>query len=82
MRSDICRSCSAPILWATTVAGQSMPLDPEPVANGNVAVEPDGRVRVVGIRLPLGTDERYVSHFVTCEQSKEWQGRTREEFWS
>lgn len=31
-----CRSCGAPVLWAQTPAGKAMPLNPQPVPNGNV----------------------------------------------
>lgn len=31
-----CRACEATILWAVTVTGKRMPLDPRPNAEGNV----------------------------------------------
>jgi hypothetical protein len=42
-----CRSCGAAIRWATTVNGKRMPVDDEPVPDGNAdPVRPDpGRVR-------------------------------------
>ena len=38
---NTCRSCGAPILWRETHAGRRMPIDPEPVADGNVVIEGD-----------------------------------------
>lgn len=37
--STHCRSCNAPILWATTEKGKAMPLDIEPVENGDIRLE-------------------------------------------
>lgn len=60
-----CRACPAPVWWVRTQAGKPMPLDPEPVADGNVQL-------VAGLAHVLHKDEpprpgaRYVSHFATC----------------
>lgn len=68
-----CRSCQAPIVWAFTTSGKRIPLDPDPVDDGNVvlsaAVSP-GQAPTA-IVLPVGQptlddDPRYVSHFATC----------------
>jgi hypothetical protein len=67
---DNCRSCGAPIVWATSQAtGKPMPLDPDPAADGNlVLMEGEARVLTTGERLraqEAGT-VRYKSHFATC----------------
>jgi hypothetical protein len=79
-----CRSCSAPIFWALTRkpngdVGTRMPVDRDPVADGNIEI-------VDRTRLPEENDwtpvirvlkkgdgdtlfeppDRYVSHFATC----------------
>ena len=76
--SAVCRSCDAPIFWAVTTTGKTMPVDAEPVPDGNVVlVEQEGdwtqpMVRVLG--KDESTDEdRYVSHFVTCPQREKWR---------
>lgn len=60
-----CRSCGAPILWATTLNSRSIPLDVDPVAE-----IPRGAFRLVGTQSPTaeGVDAGpvYVSHFATC----------------
>lgn len=64
-----CSSCGAPILWCQTHRGKSMPVDPEPCADGNVIVE-DGRAEVLKAEhlARLGSDvPRYKSHFATCK---------------
>jgi hypothetical protein len=71
-----CGSCGAAIRWAITPAGKRMPIDREPVADGNVEITGhtgDGtpRVRVLGkteIGQPTleGDRPRFVSHFATC----------------
>jgi hypothetical protein len=73
-----CRSCGASIRWAkVATSGKSIPLDAEPVANGNLvfrlAAGDDGS-EVIYVRAPseggLIGDEyagrRFISHFVTC----------------
>jgi hypothetical protein len=82
-----CRSCGAAIWWATTEAGKSIPIDPNPDKEN-----PEGaNVKFVaattgdpGIRraVVLGPDDArrftgalYVSHFVTCSQADEWRTR-------
>jgi hypothetical protein len=62
-----CKSCGAPIRWAVTRAtGARIPLDPRPVASGNIVVEPSGFVRVLGRGEVVSPGDRFVSHFVTC----------------
>ena len=74
-----CRSCSAPVKWVRTVAGDKlMPVDPDPVPDGNLEVfqTPGGawKARVVAAgQAGLLDDARYVSHFVTCPDSKAWK---------
>lgn len=81
--SPRCRSCNAAIWFGLTAKGRRMPLDPQPVDDGNVVIE---RVDAVigmnaGVALPrvrvLRTDDivgrdtpRYVSHFVTCPEAQ------------
>lgn len=73
--SDTCRSCRAPIRWAVTTAGRRMPLDLEPVPDGNVVIEgeKDG-VPVVRVLhrdeqpalFEADQPERFTSHFASC----------------
>lgn len=53
-----CRSCNAPITWAATPNGKSMPLDHP--GEHRVVVGADGFARVVAT---------YTSHFATCAQA-------------
>ncbi len=63
-----CRSCDAEILWGTTAGGASMPLDAEPVADGNCVVDAEGKIVVLKKDLFEQPVEglRYKSHFATC----------------
>jgi hypothetical protein len=70
---DRCRSCKKPIIWAVTTKGRRMPLDPEPVENGNLILRhrmsglPTALYLTHGADVELQPDEkRYVSHFATC----------------
>jgi hypothetical protein len=71
---NVCKSCKAPVRWAETDSGKSMPVDAEPNTRGNIvllergtepprATFPDagelGRRRVEG-------EPVWISHFATC----------------
>ena len=62
----ICRDCSANLSWARTTKGFRLPLDLEPVENGNIWLDEDGVAHVLtkGETPPAGP--LYVSHFATC----------------
>jgi len=76
-----CRSCGASITWAWTLNGKRMPIDAEPVEDGNLEIaarndegEPVVRYLSGGDRNPLpGFDlvPRYVSHFATCPNAQD-----------
>jgi hypothetical protein len=69
---DRCSACEAPIVWASTSTGKSMPVDAAPVPNGNILLFPTvdaGRyvALVLGKVAAVSADrERYTSHFATC----------------
>jgi hypothetical protein len=69
--AQACRSCDAPIRWVKTTTGKRMPLDAEPVPDGNLVLV-DGVATVVDADA-AGTRERYTSHFSTCPQAKSWR---------
>lgn len=70
MQESRCRSCGANVLWV----GRTI-LDAVPVDNGNIEII-DGVIHVASKLLPLSADRpRYVSHFSTCPQAKEWRKR-------
>lgn len=84
MSEDECRSCRAPIVWATTEQGKSMPIDAGPVDNGNVYYldqkSSPPRVRVLAGPQPTLEEDadsadglRYLSHFATCPQADQWR---------
>ncbi len=58
------------MFWRTTTAGKPMPLDVEPVADGNLYLEGAEFVRVVDLFTPASAT-RFVSHFVTCPDADE-----------
>jgi hypothetical protein len=68
-RSGACRSCGQRMLWAKTESGKSIPLDPEPAPDGNVAL--DGAVAMVlgpeaAAQCRAAGGRLYKSHFATC----------------
>ena len=68
-----CRSCGAPIIWAMTGRGKTMPVDARTDPKGNIAVFVDGDTRraIVGVGPPTGP--RHLSHFVTCSDAPKWR---------
>lgn len=74
-----CASCGAPVVWAVTMNDKAMPVDPDPVENGNLILEPTAagtRAAFVARPPELADDpngDRWVSHFATCPQSKTWR---------
>ncbi len=61
-----CRSCPAPVRWEKTTSGKWIPLDAEPVADGNIVLE-RGRARVLAADEQVGHGvRRFKSHFATC----------------
>ncbi len=83
-----CRSCGAPIVWARTNSGKAMPVDAEPVEDGNVVLRtgPDQSVTAYvlskrdaeGIQLDMYVSrDLYVSHFTTCPTANTWRRRRR-----
>lgn len=70
-----CDGCHARIAWARTPLNKSMPIDPTPNPDGNVAAYRDGtgrwRARVLRAgEQPAGYERRYMPHFATCPARK------------
>jgi hypothetical protein len=72
-----CGSCGAPIRWAVTVNGKRMPVDDQPVPDGNIVLsdpQPGAYAPLAAYYSPPdeptlpGFEEppRFVSHFTTC----------------
>lgn len=76
-----CRSCAAPIIWATTDADKAMPVDPTPdPQNGNVALHRAGdEIRAVIVPARKAAAMRkagqplYLSHFGSCTHADRWR---------
>lgn len=77
-----CSSWNARVIWTETVHGKRMPVDATPRQDGNIRLERrqerDGDTIVAHYDQPTllgdsGSEQRYVSHFTTCPQSKEWR---------
>lgn len=74
-----CRACDAPMTWATTSSGKSMPLNAEPDPAGNVEV----RVGELGLAVlevhppgqpPLASvGVMYMPHWATCPNADEFR---------
>ena len=67
-----CLSCHAPVVWGVTSAGKRIPVDPDPVETGNLAIRPPGaQVRYLCKDESPEPDEwRGVSHFATCPDAR------------
>jgi hypothetical protein len=73
-----CRSCRRPVYWCVTGTGAAMPVDVEPVANGNIQLHRNGE-RILAVYLTGDLTKvpgpRRVSHFATCKDAKNWRKR-------
>jgi len=76
-----CKSCGARVRWVESPKGRPMPLDFDPVPNGNVTLSDDavrrGVVATVWGRtetIPAGL-ARYVVHPMTCPNGTVWRRR-------
>ena len=76
-----CKSCSAPIYWARTEAGKSMPVDAAPTSDGTVVLT-DRRGTVMARVLrrdeqpPPGAKLRK-PHFQSCPHAADWRAAKR-----
>jgi hypothetical protein len=75
-----CTSCGAPVFFVRTERGELMPLDADPVKDGNIVVRDwsvteDGTTTAGKVAVALkgdlfegdtGGEVRYKSHFATC----------------
>lgn len=73
----LCRSCKAPIIWATTPKGRAIPITAAPNDNGNIVLLPapdprDGQIAVMDVKRRLG-GPRYIAHFVDCPDAAKFR---------
>ena len=71
-----CRSCGAPTIRAKTVNGKTMPVDAEPVDDGNLHLEEGPKSPMPFVFVVTGCQcprEHYVSHFATCPDAGKWR---------
>lgn len=72
-----CRGCGAKFRWARTEGrGKPIPLDPDPVPDGNIVVT-DGGIAHFLRATEMATGPRYVSHFSTCPKSAHFRRTLR-----
>jgi len=70
--STTCSTCGAEVIWARTVTGRLMPVDPEPVPGGNIElIKPNDPREPLEAHVvtPWFGEKRHVSHFVGCPQA-------------
>ena len=69
-RHSLCSGCGQSISWAYTQKGKRMPLDAEPTDRTDQAVYVFDDEQHIRPYQPLldGDCERYLAHWVTCEQ--------------
>lgn len=78
LKTEKCRSCGAAVAWVITAPkGKRMPIDPEPVADGNIILQlgaVNSQVPPLATTLAKGASTelpRYKSHFATCPNAKQ-----------
>ena len=81
MNKHKCRSCGAAIIWSETITSRLMPLDAEPVKEGNIVLGLRKNLPPLALyqteqqleRLREKGELLYMSHFVTCPQASKWR---------
>lgn len=73
-----CSKCKARMMFVPTAAGKTMPLDTDPVSDGNVVIE-DGKAVVLTADMLCNayTVPRYKSHFATCPAANSFRKAKR-----
>jgi hypothetical protein len=73
-----CSSCRAPIFWAKSAStGKPMPIDAEPVDNGNLAIDAGKAFLLNAEQRAAYRGPRYRSHHASCPDAAKWR-RPRE----
>lgn len=78
MKVANCRSCKAPIFWASTRAGKNMPLDVDPVPHGDFYIHDEDHEKPAAYHWStyegkLPDVDRYTSHFATCDHPERFR---------
>lgn len=70
-----CRSCDRPIIWARLTRGRWVPLDSDPVPNGQIVLLRDGErawpINPGEVYPPEVQERRYSDHNTTCPGYKD-----------
>lgn len=79
--SAVCKSCDGSIAWALLPSGKLMPVDAQPVPDGNIAARRDERGDLLARVLKNGDElaegeRRGTSHFATCPNAAAHRRRT------
>jgi hypothetical protein len=80
-----CNYCHDPIVWGTTSTDSRMPLDAEPVDDGNVLLLADGPVLRATVLGRAGQRQAFreqghglrLHHRLSCPQEKQWTTAAR-----
>jgi hypothetical protein len=82
INDNACRSCHASLRWVRSAASHnSLPLNADPDPRGNIVVDYSAAEECeLATVLKKGDPRRddpkvtkYLNHFVTCPQSKQWR---------
>jgi hypothetical protein len=68
-----CSSCHAEILWKKTDRGKSIPLDKEPVEDGNIRINGAHADVLSALELTAAREDGellHKSHFATCPNAR------------
>lgn len=84
MNVQYCRSCRAPVIWVVSERGKSMPVDVEPVPDGNLVLETTGGKLTARVHAPdlfAGPPRAplHKSHFATCPDADGWRRAPKRE---
>jgi hypothetical protein len=80
MAKTICRSCGAPLIWASTLKGHAAPFDATPDPKGLWVLEEGYGGGLFATKAGeadlLDKRPRYTSHFATCPHAAQHRRRS------
>jgi hypothetical protein len=74
--SAACKSCGAPIFFATSTSGKPTPIDINQRIDGNITIEKDDKGATIA-RVVAAGKGRYVTHFATCKNANAHRKRLK-----
>jgi len=76
MKSTLCKSCGAPILWLRYVKTEkATAIDEKPVLGGSIIIHPDGETYLIASPAARIGNYLHTNHFQTCSSAEQHRAK-------